>query len=140
MSDDLRSRILAAVEDGIRRQPHGVLRGDDETRIRSRADGITTAVMPVVEGALWRVENTSYGKCRWCYVLVVESWAKACGKEVRPHRMTCRFYVGPVEHRAGGGAQSLTHWSTSCSCGRSYDAGRGGCENAAEAWRGPAAA
>lgn len=99
-------------------------------------EALADAVMAVVNASSMQAFHNPRGRCRWCNVITSEVLAR--GRELKPHRMTCRFYGGPVEHRPIGGHQMFTHWATDCSCGKSYDAERGGCPNATEIWREPA--
>lgn len=159
MSDDLRARIAEAnsktrsqIEAALLNATasdaashfdaplsrHGDGHNYDGTCALCRGDvgALLDAIMPIVEEKLWRANWTSHGKCTFCNALVLEDWARSRGREVQPHRMNCHFYIGPVEHYVTGGSQALTHWSTNCSCGRSYNAETGGCPNAEEDWRG----
>jgi len=135
MPDDLRARI----EDAIRRNSLATdLEDDDGELIILPVDNVVAAVMEVVEEIRFRSMHWQDGKCRWCRVIVSEVLAKGLGKQLQPHRMTCRFYVGPVEHHKTGGHQMLTHWATHCTCGNSWDAEQSDeCPNSAEVWRAP---
>lgn len=127
--------ILKTVSDAMRLRLAGALEPlVHNGRLDAKPNDVLDAVMPVIDEVRWRQMHVSRGRCRWCNVIV--DGALLHGKPMRPHLMRCRFYVGPVEHRQVGGYQALTHWSTECSCGRQYDAERGGCPNAEEDWRG----
>lgn len=129
---DLRTRIEAAVWPTFRPGPDCEQHPDEAALVER--------VMAVVNETLHRVEHENNGKCRWCYQLVNTAWAKALGKETRPHRMTCRFYVGPVEHRRIRASESWMGFATwiECACGTSWNQKeRDDCPNSAEAWRGP---
>lgn len=153
MSDDLRTRledVLATTTAGF--VPKGFERlnarhGEGEgghiydgacALCRGEIGSLLDAIMPVVEEKLWRANWTRHGKCRFCDALILEDWVCSRGRQVQPHRMHCRFYIGPVEHRDVHGRQAATHWSTECSCGRSRNAEREvTCPNTGEVWRGP---
>lgn len=129
MAERLRARLEAALE------PHT----HNGHLVDAELGDVVEAVMPIIEEIQFRSMHWQGGKCRWCRVIVSEVLAKGLGKKLQPHRMTCRFYVGPVEHiKTGGGHQMLTHWATHCTCGESWDAERyDECPNSAETWRGP---
>jgi hypothetical protein len=134
MPDGLRARIEAAIE------PIASWVEVDYASVTTGASltaDLVDAVMLVVDEALHRASHTDRGRCSYCRVIVSEVLLYGDPKPpLPPHKMSCRFYVGPVEHRVVGGAPSLTHWATRCSCGRSYDVEDGGCPNAEEDWRG----
>lgn len=135
MPDDLRARFEAAMDPYIWNE----FASTGEVLTLIQRDDAINAALAIVEEIRFRSMHWEGGKCRWCRVIVSEVLAKGLGKELQPHRKTCRFYVGPVEHsKTGGGHQMLTHWATHCTCGKSYDAERyNECPNSAETWRGP---
>jgi hypothetical protein len=82
------------------------------------------------------------GHCIRCGVPHPESQRVTSTRPWPGHRMTCRKYVGPLEHRIVNGHQALMGWNSDCSCGRSYlddvwAEPRQTCPDAALDWRGP---
>lgn len=150
MSSDLRARIAAALANtassSLRDQMsepftrHGDGHSYDGScaLCRGEVETLTDAVMAIVEKSLWNAANTDYGKCNSCNALVLEGWARR-GHPVQPHKMTCRWYVGPLEHRRLRSFYN-TFWQKTeyeCTCGGTWREDGDGCPNAAETWRGP---
>lgn len=136
MPDNLRTRIEAA----IRRNSLATdLENDDGELIVVPVGNVVDAVVEVVEKSLWNAANTNYGKCNSCNALVLEGWARP-NRPVQPHKMTCRWYVGPVEHRLLRTTYN-SFWNVDdyeCTCGRTWREGdETGCPNTAETRRGP---
>jgi hypothetical protein len=127
MSDALRARIEAAL-DSYTHNGH---------LVDAELGDVLDAVMAVVEKSLWNAANTNYGKCSSCNALVLEGWARP-NRPVQPHKMTCRWYVGPLEHRRLRSSYN-TFWQKTeyeCTCGGTWREGGDGCPNVAETWRG----
>lgn len=125
-----------------------------------RCDECTAdAVLAVVEPILFLVRHTSNGRCRHCSAVVDPRFSTArrptreglAPVEAQPHRMHCRFHVGPLEHRwvrtgINGTFGGVDH---DCACGGSFRrgglAGHGDgsetaepvCPDADQTWRGP---
>lgn len=126
MTDDLRSRIAAALE--WHSWSEFASTGEVVTHVE-----LATAidvVMPLVEAELHRARHYEDGLCRHCRT-----------PEGEPHPMRCQLHEGPVEHVAGeakvAGRNKLL--LALCSCGhlRSGTDGETHCSNAVETWRGP---
>lgn len=98
------------------------------------------------EARVWRAENTVRGHCRWCSI-PVDPRIHGYGM---PHRLNCKLYVGPLEHRwqrtgFNGTFGGIDYW---CVCGGWFRkggmAGHGDgspdaepvCPHAGEDWRG----
>lgn len=144
MSDDLRTRLAHAlastpavcIAGRIEVSRHG--EGPDGhsyhggcALCRGEIETLLDAIMPIAEQAR-DISNT--GQCRRCgrhvdQSLIPPHWNRQAG----PHRMECRWYVGPVEHAplTGPGAS----WQV-CICGADLDEHGQECPNAAETWRG----
>lgn len=135
MADDLRARLESALEPYCW---HEFASTGEVVTVVQAADALD-AILPVVEKSLWNAANTNYGKCNSCNALVLEGWARP-NRPVQPHRMTCRWYIGPVEHRLLRTTYN-SFWNVNdyeCTCGRSWREGdEAGCPNTAETWRGP---
>lgn len=112
---------------------------------------IVDAVMPVVKRAIWRAANVVRGRCRTCSgILDAEMHPRARDFELG-HRMRCRFYVGPLEHKLRMRGINGTFGGTDydCICGGWFRqgglAGHGDgttgaepiCPDADQDWRGP---
>jgi hypothetical protein len=141
----LRDDVRAAIEDV--ECPHNWV---DGVPGEDCLDCTTTAVMAVVDKAVWRAANVLRGRCRTCSgILDQELYPRARDFELG-HRMRCRFYVGPLEHRwvskrMNGTFGGLDH---DCVCGGWFRqgglAGHGDgsndaepiCPNADQDWRG----
>lgn len=62
---------------------------------------------------VWCAHNLNRESCRWC-------GARRLGVDLRPHRPGCRFFAGPVTHKAVNGHQGTFDWWIICRCGKSY--------------------
>jgi hypothetical protein len=136
VTGDLRSAIRDAIDNatcthaGDYFREHGI-------HIDACTECEVDAVVAVVEPRLWRSRNVVNGRCRYC------GTNSDRGKQ---HRMYCRHYVGPLEHRwvrerYNGTFGGLDH---ECQCGGSVRvggiAGTEGlpaCPNVDQDWRGP---
>lgn len=103
------------------------------------------AAEAAVADKLWRATHTVRGACRYCSTRPPEPSSL--------HRMSCRFYVGPLEHRWARDGWNGTFGGVDhfCVCGGWFRlggiAGHGDgteeadvvCPNADQDWRGPKA-
>jgi hypothetical protein len=92
--------------------------------------------------------NAKIERLRWSAIYTPGRRCRFCGGRENEHRMSCRHYVGPLEHQMTlrGINPSFGGWDYDCTCGRSArvgrlagdDDGRPVCPAMNETWRGPA--
>jgi hypothetical protein len=89
-------------------------------------------IAPLYDARTW-ARRWPGGRCRSCSV---SHPGMTMSGIVRPHRMSCPRYVGPLQHRYATGHQALMGWKNVCTCGARYDPDES-CPDADVDWRGP---